>query len=151
DLSARLERLPVGHPSSPYRDYGIRKPPPPDLSKYELPLPDDLDLPPVEPPHCSPDGSWDYKGRHLTPEQSLAANRILTERDANEGRDAEGNYGEHGLTPAMRRVEAQLDHGHLVEDTEKFALKDPDSFKEKVADLIIRNPDKPYDELAHEI
>jgi hypothetical protein len=68
-----------------------------------------------------------------------------------EGRDAEGNYGEHGLTPAMRRIEGRLEHGHLVEDTEKFALKDPDSFKEKLADLIARNPDKPYHELTHEI
>src|SRR6266566_2657791 len=124
ELSARLERLPVGHPSSPYRDDGTRKPSPPDLSKYELPLPGDPDLPPVEQPRSSPDGSWDYRGRHLTPEQSLAANQILAERDAHEGRDTEGNYGEHGLTPAMRRIEAQLDHGYLVEDTEKFALKD---------------------------
>jgi hypothetical protein len=51
----------------------------------------------------------------------------------------------------MRRIEARLEHGHLVEDTEKFSLKDPDSLKEKLADLIARNPDKPYDELAHEI
>jgi predicted ABC-type ATPase len=41
DLHARLERLPINHPSSPYRDDGSRKPPPPDLSEYELPLPDD--------------------------------------------------------------------------------------------------------------
>ena len=39
DLHARLERLPVNHPSSPYRDDGSRKPPPPDLSEYELLLP----------------------------------------------------------------------------------------------------------------
>jgi hypothetical protein len=151
DLSARLERLPPGHPSSPHHDDGTRKPPPLDLSNYELSLPDDPDLPPVEQPRSSPDGSWDYRGRHLTPEQSVAANQILAERDSNEGRDAEGNYGEHGLTPAMRRIEDQLDDGHLVESTEKFALKDPNSFKEKFADLITRNPDKPYNELAHEI
>src|SRR5262249_29516451 len=41
DLQARLERLPANHPSSPYRDDGTRKPPPPDLSRHELPLPDD--------------------------------------------------------------------------------------------------------------
>jgi hypothetical protein len=41
DLPARLERLPLNHPSSPYRDDGSHKPPPPDLTKYELPLPDD--------------------------------------------------------------------------------------------------------------
>jgi hypothetical protein len=121
------------------------------VSEYELPLPDAPDLPPVEQPRSSPDGSWDYRGRRLTPEQSLAADQVLVERDANEGRDAEGTYGEHGLTPAMRRIEAQLEHGHLVEGTEKFVLKDPDSFKEKFADLITRNPDKSYDELACEI
>jgi predicted ABC-type ATPase len=41
ELSARLDRLPVGHPSSPYCDDGTRKPSPPDLSEYELPLPDE--------------------------------------------------------------------------------------------------------------
>ena len=45
DLQARLERLPANHPSSPFRDDGTRKPPPPDLSEYELPLPDDPDSP----------------------------------------------------------------------------------------------------------
>ncbi len=45
DLQARLERLPLNHPSSPYRDDGSRKPSPPDLTKYELPLPDDPDSP----------------------------------------------------------------------------------------------------------
>jgi hypothetical protein len=157
DLQARLERLPANHPSSPFRDDGTRKPPPPDLSKYELPLPDDLDspadpdIPAADQARTNPDGSWESRGRHLTPEQSRAADQILIERDAVEGRDAEGNYGEHGLTPAIRRIEARLEHGHLVEGTEKFALKDPDSFKEKLADLIARNPDKPYSELAHEI
>jgi hypothetical protein len=152
-----LERLPANHPSSPFRDDGTRKRPPPDLSEYELPLPDepdspaDPDLPAADHARTNPDGSWDYRGRHLTPEQSRAAQQILTERDVAEGRDAAGNYGEHGLTPVIRRIEARLDHSHLVEDTEKFSLKDPDSFKEKFADLISRNPDKHYGELAHEI
>jgi hypothetical protein len=42
----------------------------------------------------------------------------------------------------MRRIEAQLDHGHLVKDTEKFALKDPDRFKEKLAERIAFQPDE---------
>src|SRR6266702_6280858 len=41
DLQARLERLPLNHPSSPYRDDGSRKPPPLDVAKFELPLPDE--------------------------------------------------------------------------------------------------------------
>ena len=63
----------------------------------------------------------------------------------------DGNYGDRGLTPAMRRIETQLDHGHLVEDTEKYALKDPDRFKEKLARLIERYPGTDPSELAASI
>jgi len=144
DLQARLERLPSNHPSSPYRDDGSRKPPPPDLARYELPLPGEADSP-ADPdlsdrPRTAPDGSWDWKDSHLSPDQAQAADRGLAHCREDEGRDADGNYGDHGLTPAMRRIEAQLEHGHLVEDTEKFALKDPDHFKEKLARLIERYP-----------
>ncbi len=155
DLQARLERLPLNHPSSPYRDDGSRKPPPPDLTKYELPLPDESDSPAdpdlADRPHTAPDGSWDWKGRHLEPDESQTADEVLAESRAVEGRGSDGSYGAEGLTPAMRRIEAQLDHGHLVEDTEKIALKDPDRFKEKLADAIARNPDKTCLELAKEI
>ena len=77
DLQARLERLPLNHPSSPYRDDGSRKTPPPDLTDYELPLPDDPDSP-ADPdlpdqPRSAPDGSWDWKASHLTAEQAHAA------------------------------------------------------------------------------
>jgi hypothetical protein len=155
DLRARLERLPLNHPSSPYRDDGSRKPPPPDLTKYELPLPDESDSPAnpdlADKPRTASDGSWDWKSRHLEAGDSRTADEILAESRTAEGRDSDGNYGEHGLTPAMRRIEAQLDQGHLVEDTEKFALKDPDRFKEKLADAIARNPDKSCPELAKEV
>jgi hypothetical protein len=57
-----------------------------------------------------------------------------------EGRDAEGKYSDRGLTPTMRRIEIQLDHGHVVPDTEKFVLKDPDRYKEKFAKLIADEP-----------
>jgi hypothetical protein len=160
DLQSRVERLPVGHPSSPFRDDGSRKPPPPDLADYELPFPNEVPAGPEQPdsrlakedkPRTGPDGSWDWKGHHLTPDQSRLADQALAKcRDA-EGRDANGNYGDHGLTPAMHRIEAQLDHGHLVEDTEKHALKDPGRFKEKLAKLIIRHPGERPDELAAQI
>ena len=49
---------------------------------------------------------------------------------------------EHGLTPAMRRIEAELDHGELVAETEEFALKSADRFKEKLAeDDHVTNPE----------
>ena len=39
DLQARLERLPPNHPSSPYRDDGSRKPPPPTSPSTNFPSP----------------------------------------------------------------------------------------------------------------
>lgn len=68
-----------------------------------------------------------------------------------EGRDADGKYGEHGLTPSMYRIEAQLEHGHLVDKTEDFALKSPDRFKEKLAKLIGRYPGADPKDLANSI
>ncbi len=102
DLQGRLERLPVGHPSSPYRDDGSRKPSPPDLGQYELPLPDELPsdsdqpdsrLPPGDAPHVGPDGSWRWKGRDLPPEQSRMADQAVAKCRDTEGRNVDGNYG----------------------------------------------------------
>ena len=39
DMRAHLERLPPGHPSSPWDADGRRRPPPPWLEELELPLP----------------------------------------------------------------------------------------------------------------
>lgn len=157
DLQARLERLPLNHPSSPYRDDGSRKPSLPDLTKYELPLPDesdshsDPDLPADDEARTYPDGSWEWKEAKLSPERSLIADQAIGRCHDTEGRDVNGNYGDRGLTPDMRRVEAQLEHGHLVEDTEKFALKDPNRFKEKFAKLIDADPDIDPAELVSRI
>src|SRR6266702_2694012 len=126
DLQVRLERLPLNHPSSPFRDDGSRKPPPPDLAKYEIPPPHQSDPPPHPDlategePRVDPDGSWTWKSYRLTSEQSRGADQGLTECREMEGRDIEGRYSDHGLTPAMRRIEPQLDHGELVTDTEKI-------------------------------
>ena len=49
DLTQRLERLPPGHPSSPYNDDGTRKPPVARPADRELPLPDE------QPADTSPD------------------------------------------------------------------------------------------------
>jgi hypothetical protein len=82
------------------------------------------------------DGGWKWKGLELSAEANRIADEAIAARQKAEGRDAEGNYGEGGITPAMRRVEAELEHGSLVPDTEKFALKSPDRFKEKLAKMI---------------
>jgi hypothetical protein len=173
-LHERLERLPPNHPSSPFREDGSRKPPPPDLRNLGLALPDESPAPEgsadlaaaredratdqarAEPdahekPHVALDGSWDWKGCHLTPEQSRAGDQAAERCRSAEGRDVDGNYGEHGLTPAMRRIEAQLEHGRLVDGTEEFALKSPDRFKEKLANRISLQPDEPVEELASRI
>jgi hypothetical protein len=60
DLVQRLERLPPGHPSSPYNEDGTRKPPVARPVDRELPLPDgrDADAEPTStrwPPEASPD------------------------------------------------------------------------------------------------
>jgi hypothetical protein len=102
-------------------------------------------------PRSGPDGSWEWQGRFLTPEDSRTADQTLARWVAAEGRDADGNYGEHGLTPAMRRIEAQLEHGALVADTEEFALKQPDRFKLKLAERINLQPGESADVLASRI
>ncbi|MDQ2814199.1 MAG: hypothetical protein M3Z75_20605, partial [Actinomycetota bacterium] len=56
-----------------------------------------------------------------------------------------------GITPAMRRIEAELEHGTLAPDTEKFALKSPDRFKEKLAKMITLEPDVTPGHLAKRI
>jgi hypothetical protein len=92
-------------------------------------------------PRFGGDGGWKWKGLELGPEANRVADQGLAVRQAAEGRDAAGNYGEGGLTPAMRRVEAELEHGTLAPDTEKLALKSPDRFKEKLAKMISLEPD----------
>lgn len=153
DMDERLERLPLGHPSSPYDGDGSRRPDPPNLADYELPLPDDTDpdLPEHDLPRTNEDGSWDWKGLHLTPEQARVGDQAIEHCRAAEGRDTNGNYGDHGMTPAMRRIEAQLENGRLVDGTEQFALKSPDRFKEKLAKLAERHPDEDPRDLATSI
>ncbi len=94
----------------------------------------------------------DAKGApDLTPEQVRIAVRALGRCRLAEGRSVFGSYGEGGLTPAMRRIEEQLEHGELAPETEKYALKSLDRFQQKLAKMIKRHPDKSPEELAHEI
>ena len=102
-------------------------------------------------PRTTPDGAWEWKGLRLEPDQNRVADRELSARRSAEGRGDDGKYGDRGITPAMRRVEAKLDYGTLVPDTEKFALKAPDRFKEKLAKMIAIEPGRPPSELSREI
>src|SRR5207253_7259797 len=68
ELQERMERLPPGHPSSPYNHDGSPKPPLPDLSDYELPIPGDPDYRP-EPSGASESDRPEtaQTSEHLTP------------------------------------------------------------------------------------
>jgi len=196
ELRQRMERLPPGHPSSPYNDDGSRKPPVPDPFEHDYPIPGDPDYEPgtqtilsanrpkgelsehaddpqytvhkgvadersaadanrsldaEETPRVDPDGSWEWRGYPLTAEQSrFADNRVERCREA-EGRDMNDRYSQHGITPAMHRIEALLEQGELVPGTEKFALKTADRFKEKLAKMILEEPDADWRELVPRI
>lgn len=161
DLRERLKRLPPNHPSSPLRDDGSRKAAPSDSNSDQMPLHNEADSPsdsvqdtpfaqpdepgeafdPEDDPIIGPNGSWEWKGGHLTFDQSRSGDQAV-ERC----RTAEAN-----LTPAVRGIEAELEHGQLVDETEKYAVKSLNRFKEKLAKLIERHPDEDPDQLAASI
>jgi hypothetical protein len=87
----------------------------------------------------------------LTAEQERIADEVLERHRAADGRNVFGGYGESGLTPAMRRVEANLPRGRLAPDTEENSLKSPERFKEKLARMIARSPGLRAEDLAAEI
>ena len=91
------------------------------------------------------------RGENLTPEQVRLAVRTLGQCRLAEGRSVFGSYGDTGLTPAMRRIEDQLEHGDLVPETEKYALKSLDRFQEKLAKMIARFPGDDATDLAARI
>ena len=101
--------------------------------------------------HTTADGGWAWKSLRLDPPANHVADQQLAARRSAEGRHPDGTYDDRGLTPALRRVEAQLGHGTLIPDTEKFALKSPDRFKEKLAKLTARYPDRDTTQLASAI
>jgi hypothetical protein len=102
-------------------------------------------------PRTGLDGSWEWNGRYLTPDECQIADEALDRIRTAEGRNVFGSYGHSGLTPVMRRLEAQLERGQLLPDTESCALKPADLFKQRLADLIQRHPDKPTEELSYEV
>lgn len=62
-----------------------------------------------------------------------------------------GTYGNSGLTPAMRRLAAQLPAGGLAPGSEDDSLKPPDRFAAKLSRLIARNPTRSPADLAETI
>ncbi len=70
---------------------------------------------------------------------------------AAEGRTARGGYGTSGLTPALRRIAAQLPTGGLAPGSEADTLKPADRFAARLVRLIDRQPGRPPAELASTI
>jgi hypothetical protein len=190
DLQERMERLPPGHPSSPYNEDGSRKPPAPDPFQNDSPIPGDPDYQPeaLSSPEAdqdrdaSPeihrneprptDGGFDQELPTEDPEILAEDREGVSDRDTREreerrlsqiadqaiercreaeGRDADGNYADQGLTPAMRRIEEQVQDGKLAPETEEHAIKSVDRFKGKLAEMVRFEPDKSAEELAAEI
>jgi hypothetical protein len=183
ELQERMERLPPGHPSSPYNGDGSRKPPVPNPFEHELPIPGDpdyepdaLDIPEMSHTHdADGDDVQDHESpaadgepdQELRPDQeqigdtdareqqelrlSQIADQMVERCREAEGRDANDNYGERGLTPAMRRIESQLDYGHLADKTEEYALKGAERFKEKIIERSQRFPNADPSDLAAEV
>ncbi|MGO9083308.1 MAG: hypothetical protein ACLQDY_30505 [Streptosporangiaceae bacterium] len=102
-------------------------------------------------PQTTAGGAWEWRGARLTAEQARIAEQVYAQYQAAEGRNALGSYGRSGLTPAMRRIESQLEYGQLASDTERFALRDSNLFRHQFARLLARHPDQPPAELAYRI
>jgi hypothetical protein len=231
DLIGRLDRLPDGHPSSPYEDGGLARPLPHRLRQLELGLPAPerepadagqvpdagptpaRDVPAAQPrppaetglaraepspaapppvqagaeyasagrdPYAAPaaNGHGD-SGHRPAPDRDLAlrpwrasppesngrngpaadhparpddqeqlVTGLLAACRAAEGRNARGEYGESGLTPALRRIAHQLPRGGLAPDSEADTLKPAARLAAKLERLIARHPGRSPEELA---
>ena len=93
DLTQRLERLPPGHPSSPYNDDGTRKPPVARLADRELPLPDEQPA----------DAGLDSPDAEEPSQRSLDTNDLTEQRPTSPeppGRDTAGQELRDGETSA---------------------------------------------------
>jgi hypothetical protein len=113
DLAQRMERLPPGHPSSPYDEDGTRKPPVTRPADRELPLPDEP-APDAEPADPAPRQSDEPDQRSLDtddltkepaespePPWPEAAGHEIADREtqASEDSGADGDDGTARLEP----------------------------------------------------
>ncbi len=98
------------------------------LARFATPEPSDK---PTDRPRLNADGSWEWKGRHLTPEANEVANRTL----------ARLRGAEPHLTATMKSIERQLPAATL--EGLEHRLKSPDRFKERLAKWVGKAPDTP--------
>jgi hypothetical protein len=106
------------------------------------------DTPRPAEPRTQSDGSWSWGAQVLTAAEARTAADAYRRLRAAEGRDQSGAYGEVGITPTLRRIEALLEHGWLAPDAGRGALADADQFKAELARLIEDDPVSPPARLA---
>jgi hypothetical protein len=88
------------------------------------------------------------RASHLSEDDGRLVAGLLAACQAAEGRNRFGEYGESGLTPAMRRIAGQLPQGGLAPDSEPDALKSAERLTAKLARLVARHPGRSAAELA---
>jgi hypothetical protein len=88
------------------------------------------------------------RASHLSEDDSRLVAGLLAACQAAEGQNLFGEYGESGLTPAMRRIAAQLPQGGLAPGSEADALKSAERLAAKLVRLIARHPGRSTEELA---
>jgi hypothetical protein len=159
-LGRRLERLPYGHPSSPYHDDGERKPAPPRLRHLELAPPAPPRTSDADRPSGQGDAAHDLEtaafavggsAAPLSRDQLRIAADMYERFSAMEGRMLFGGYGDSALTTAMHEVEALLEHGHLAPGSTEHALIEREQFQARFAELIRRHPDRSPEHLARRV
>jgi hypothetical protein len=169
ELRQRLDRLPAGHPSSPYAEDGRRRA---DAVRLR-----DLELPAEEPGSgAAPDGEartwaealpglrarWEDHLRRWPPAEVKPADRAGDEPgswrgEAGQYLNAEENLvaghaldrvreAEPAVTRALRAVEAAVPGSRLV--GLEHRLKGEDRYKEKVAAELYAKPDRPLTDIA---
>jgi hypothetical protein len=157
---AQLERLPYGHPSSPYNSDGSRKPPVPDLRSLELPLPsEDSDDTPAPPDSDSWHEAaprfreaWQSHLERWPEEEKKDKPSEHAEDEPGSWRSDSGAYlkteqnkavdrslhqirdSEPSISSDMRDIEAATPAARLTGF--EFRVKDGDRLKEKVADRL---------------
>jgi len=172
DLRQRLERLPYGHPSSPYHVDGEPKPPPPRLKHLELapsapnrftPAQSPAQAPaPVQPPvsedepiaasvRSEPAVARTPGQAALTEDQVRIADDAYDMFRTAEGRNLFGSYDGTGLTAVVREVAESLEYGELAPDSEQTCLIAPEVFKARFAAMLARYPDRTPELLARRI
>jgi hypothetical protein len=171
-----LETFPPGHPSSPYSADRSRRPPQPSLRDLELPR--EKSAPDRAPPPETRNHYWTQVTRfmgmwadHLRkwpkdkqPTASVDRSRdppgswrsdsnVLLKAEVHaRTREAIGNVqqAERSTTGHVHDVERENAHGGWLEGLD-FRLKAEDRLKEKVAEVLKREPDRTPEEVVREV